>query len=278
MIRGSHGSTLVRGLFAAGLAALVVVGCSRRVDRTARTSGPPARPARDSTVASAMDELPEALRGPAIGTRDSLMRLLAPRLGEWIGFWRAADPALRLDSLRAGPWSAFAVKWDAQPYGIAGITTPAESLPPDQREDEGLRALTVIAPGARYALLIDRYQSVGESENGIEIGGEPDSAPMLIDRRTGRTDTFEFSGTMSGYQWAAWLDSSRFVIGGWGEARADGSSTYGFLEFFDIARGLQRSYFVPAVGEAAYERYRHEWEAWVAKRYRAAYGAARLPS
>jgi hypothetical protein len=225
-----------------------------------------------------LDERPAALLGPAIGARDSLMRILAPRLGEWIGFWRAADPALRLDSLRAGPWSAFAVKWDEQPYGIAGITTPAESLPPDQRDDEGLRALTVIAPGERYALLIDRYQSVGESENGIEIGGEPDSAPMLIERRTGRTDTFEFIGTMSGYHWGAWLDSSRFVIGGWGEASAAGGLTYGFLDFVDLDRGMQRSYYVPAVDGSAYANYRRAWEAWVAKRYRAEYGTRRVPS
>lgn len=270
----------MRRLVALALVMALVAGCggkkSSRAPAAEDSAGTRGHPAAEGP--SSTDERPAELLGPAIGSRDSLVRVLAPRLREWIGFWRAADPALRLDSLRAGRWAPFAIEWDRESFSIAGITVPAESLPADQRDEQGLRALTIVAPGARLALLIDRYQSVEESENGVEIGGEPDSAPMLVERATGRTDTFEFTGTGGGYHWGAWLDSSRFVIAGWAEANSEASSMYGTLELYDLGRGLKKPYYLPAIDAAAFGRYRGAWESWVAARYHAAYGARRVPS
>ena len=101
---------------------------------------------------------------------------------------------------------------------------------------------------------------------------------MLVERRTGRTDTFAFSGTMGGYHWATWLDSTRFVIAGWGEADLNSGARYGTLDLFDLARGVTASYFAPAVAAEAYARYEDAWKEWVAKRYRAAYGTRSRPS
>jgi hypothetical protein len=186
-----------------------------------------------------------------------------------VNLWRAADPRFRLDSLRSEGLAAFALQWDAQPFSIPGITVPSESVPDEESDDQGLRALTVVAPGGRHALVIDRYQEIVEAEGGtIEIGGEPDSAPMIVERKTGRTATFAFCGTGCGYQWGAWLDSSRFVIAGWAEADSRGDRRYGRLEFYDLARGRSATYYAPVVSGADYERYESAWHDWVANRRR----------
>ena len=235
-----------------GIALVVLsIGCgSRPASRPAAQRAAPG-PEATSSHGDSLDELPEALLQPAIGPDDSLMRRSASPLAEWVQLWRAARPEFALDSLRFAGLSAFQPQPDATPWEF-----------PKPADEEGLTALVVPSPDGRYRLLIDRYQVI----TGGEIGGEPDSAPVLLDTRTGRTYTFEFCGTTCGFHWAAWIDSTRFVLGGWGEADSHGQRSYGTLGYYDLQRGVQARYLVPLFSSEEYARYVTAWHDWVMKR------------
>lgn len=225
----------------------ILPGCGSRPGAQ-RTETPPAG---TSSPVDSLDELPAELHGPAIGPRDSLMRGLATPLAEWVGLWRAARPEFALDSLRFAGRTSFHPQPDAVPWEFPGPADP-----------EGLAALVVSSPDGRYRLLIDRYQVI----SGGETGGEPDSAPVLLDTRTGRTYTFEFCGTPCGFHWAAWIDSTRFVLGGWREVDSQKQRSCGTLGYYDLQRGVQAGYLVPVFSPEEYARYVAAWHGWVMKR------------
>lgn len=227
-------------------------GCgSKPASRSGARGTEPA--ARTTSTADSLDELPPALSRPAIGPRDSLMRAIAAPLGEWVRLWQAARPEFAVDSLRFVAWSPFHPQPDAAPWEFPGPS-----------DEEGLAALVVPSPGGRYRLLIDRYQAIV----GGEIGGEPDSAPVLLDTGTGHTFTFEFCGTPCGFHWAAWVDSTRFVLGGWSEADSRRERSYGKLGYYDLRHGLAATYLVPLFSPEEYGRYMAAWQDWVRKRSR----------
>jgi hypothetical protein len=228
--------------------ALVLGGCGGRARDTRNGTSPGA-----AATGGGLSEDP--LDGRAIGSRDSLMRTLREPLQQWVGLWKAARPEFELDSLRFARWEDFRPAADEQPWQV-----------PDSLEssEEGLNALVVVAPGGRRRLLIDRYQVISRGA----IGGDPDAAPVLADLGTGRTFTFESCGTSCGFHWAAWIDSVRFVLGGWEESREDPARTSGTLTYYDLRRGLQATYLVPLYRPEEYERYRSAWEDWVLARLR----------
>lgn len=232
---------------------LALTGCGRAKD----VAGHAPRGDADSVgaVETTQDEIPAALRQPAIGARDSLMRTLRGSLGDWVQLWKAARPEFELDSLRFAGWADFLPAPDEQPWPVP------DSLDADE---QGLNALVVVAPGARRRLLIDRYQMI----SGGMIGGDPDSAPVLFDRGTGRTYTFESCGTPCGFHWAAWIDSVRFVLGGWNSVGAEQDRAFGTLTCYDLSRGLQATYLVPLVDSDEYARYVSAWQGWVLARLR----------
>ena len=230
---------------------LAAGGCGRRTGDGAAHGN-----AHAVAVDTTGDETPAVLRRPAIGPRDSLMRTLRGPLREWVALWKAASPEFELDSLRFAGWADFHPEPDAQPW------TVPDSLDADE---QGLNALVVGSPGSRYRLLIDRYQMI---TGGGEIGGEPDSAPVLADLGTGRTFTVESCGTACGFHWAAWVDSARFVLGGWETFGDAGDRVCGTLGYYDLRRGVAAQYLVPIVPPGAYERYVSAWRDQVLARLR----------
>lgn len=247
------------------LAAAVAAGCARKSgDSSGAADSTAARPAAGaSTTRDPDDERPDALFGPAIGARDSLIETIRPDLAEWVALWRSAQPAFRVDSLRAGGWSAFRPAPDAMPWPFPGITHDAGG-------PESSPAMLRVAPGGRYALLIDRYLDVStDGPPGADVGGEPDSAPVLLDRGTGVTSTFEFCGTSCVFQWGAWIDSTRFVLGGQAFTGLAGGGAYGTLGYYDLRARRKATWYVPASDSAALERYHRAWWEWLMRRYRA---------
>lgn len=225
-------------------------GCARKANDVADHGA-----TGSSRTGTTLDGLPAVFHQPAIGPRDSLMRTLAVPLREWVRLWKAARPEFELDSLRFARWEHFHPAADEAPWEV-----------PDSLDEsgEGLNALVVVAPGGRRRLLIDRYQVI----SGGEIGGDPDSAPVLADLGTGHTFTFESCGTVCGFHWAAWIDSTRFVLAGWESFGEQHERSYGTLTYYDLRRGLQANYAVPVYEPEEYDRYLAAWHGWVLARLR----------
>jgi hypothetical protein len=142
-----------------------------------------------------------------------------------------------------------------------------ESL--SQEEAAAFEVLTARSPDGRYRLIFDRCQTISEEDGAVEISGEPDSAPLLIDERRRLAHTFEFCGTPCGYDWGCWVDSTRFALGGWAEVDAARDSMTGVLGVYSLADSSVARYVSRPVSSEAYARYREAWRAWVTDRYRA---------
>ncbi len=230
-----------------------LAGCGRRT-RGSAPPAPRATAARESTSHA------EAL-GPPIGRGDRLINAIAPKLAPWVAMWRQASPSFALDSLRRQGASAAFRNGSVEPM--------SEIRPESGAEESAFSALSIDAPGGRYTLVIDRYQAISESPTGFEIGGEPDSSPLLLDRGRSTSNAFDFCGTMCGFHWGAWIDSTRFVLAGWNELEQDSHRTGAFLSVYSLADSTQTRYLTRAVSSADWTRYRDAWQAWVETRYRA---------
>jgi len=199
-----------------------------------------------------------------VGTSDPRIRTAAPHVQEWVGLWRAAIPGFRAESLYF-IGSATALR--------GGYVQSLDSLPADEQSIT-FDVLGAESPDRRYKLIFDWYQSITVEEDAIEIGGEPDSAPLLLDLHRRVSNQFRFCGTPCGYHWGSWLSPTEFVLAGWQELDAKGSRLQGSLEFYSITDSTVTSYVTPPVARAAFERYRGAWESWVANRYRILKGQA----
>src|SRR5258705_8457127 len=135
---------------------------------------------------------------------NGLPRALVPLLSPWLAMWRAAIPGMEADSIRLGGVTPALRGGHAQPL------SDFESL--SQEEAAAFEALTARSPNGRYRLVFDRYQAISEEDGAVDISGEPDSAPLLIDERRRLAHTFEFCGTPCGYDWGCWIDSTRFAL------------------------------------------------------------------
>jgi hypothetical protein len=183
------------------------------------------------------------------------MRLVAPHLAPWVEMWRGARPSFRPESLRFAGTRVFEPTF-SQPVIVS-------EGPPPERDP-----FRVPSPGGAYTLVIDIYQYVGETETGVEIGGEPDSAPALIDERSKGMEILAQCGTPCGFHWGAWIDSTRFVVGGWAETDSRAGGYYGTLGYYDIRRRVAADYLVPEVDPGAFAKYRDAWRKDVVARYR----------
>lgn len=193
-----------------------------------------------------------------VGANDLRIRTAAPILQDWVGLWRAAIPEFRAESLYfAG--SAVALR--------GGYVQSLDSLPAGEIRLITSEVLSAESPDHRYKLIFDWYQSITEEEGAIEIGGEPDSAPLLLDLRRRVSNQFRSCGTPCGFHWGAWLGPTEFVLAGWQELDAAGSRLQGSLEFYSITDSTMTSYITRSVSRQAFERYREAWEGWVATRY-----------
>lgn len=186
---------------------------------------------------------------------------MAPVLSEWIGLWQAAIPGFRPESLYFGGRTG-ALR--------GGYVQPVKNVfPPSKDQVATFEVLSADSPDRRYKLVFDWYQHVGESEGEIDIGGEPDSAPLLLDLRDGVSNQFASCGTPCGFHWGAWVSPSRFVLGRWHELDPEGSRFRGSLDVYSIPDSTVVSYYTRPVTAGEFSRYKEAWERWVGSRYRA---------
>lgn len=200
-----------------------------------------------------------AEKGPSAAASDTLSNGmpadLAPRLAPWAAMWQAAIPGFAVDSLTP--------TGRARAFG-QGHVQPARNVDPaDSEEAATFAVLGAFSPDGRYRLVFDCYQVISEHGGEIVIGGEPDSAPLLLDLRRGLSNRFEFCGTPCGYHWGCWIDSTRFVLAGWTERDARGDTLHGFLGVYSLADSSEVRYATRPVPRETFEKYRLAWHHWV---------------
>lgn len=235
------------------------LGCERRPAATG--SAPDSTAAPDRTPADAAVGAPPQPAGPQIGKTDESINAAAPRLAEWVGMWRRSLPGFEVDSL---------YRWGSKTAWEPGVVQPLESVfPPSSEQAATFQVLHATSPDGRYDLIFDRYQYIEEGAGGVEVGGEPDSAPLLLDRKLGTSYQFAFCGTPCGYHWGAWLSPTRFALAGWQEAGDDGRWKQGHLTLYSIADSSRVAYQTRIIPARDFAGYAQAWRSWVAARFRA---------
>ena len=253
------GATLRAGLLAALLAACVA-GCGRREKHesgAARDSSAARVDSANAYVNPVEAPEPEPARptGPPIGRSDLLINSIRPALAEWVAMWRAAIPGFAVDSL----WRAKAERWSPSWAPVpASFSDENQTYP---FEDEmSAKVFTITSPDSALDLQIDTYQMISE------LGAQPDSRSALYDRQKNRETEVAFSGTMGGQHWGRWLNTKRFVLGGW-SASEYGHWMSGWLSVYSLSDSSVVRYVAHAVADTTFERYRGAWESWAHKRY-----------
>ena len=244
------------GLLVLCATALVTIplGCSKRKE-------PPS--------GGVVGETPPPPPGKPVGQNDPRVNAAVAKLAEWVAMWRAADPTFRPESLYfAGARAAFR---DGYIQPIRDFDAPSAEEAPT------MEALAADSPDRRYKLVFDHYQEITEDHGDIDISGEPDSAPLLLDRKRGISNRFEFCGTPCGFFWGAWLSPTSFVLAGWQEAEPTSHWTRGQVTIYSIPDSTSATYVTRATSSAGFEHYREAWVHWVTPRYRA-FQAKHMPS
>lgn len=191
-----------------------------------------------------------------IGTSDARIREAAPRLSDWVSMWRAAIPGFRAESLfTAGSGPALR----------GGYVVPlSQAMLPDE---DALEVLSAYSPTRRFKLVFDCYESVSEEDGELSIGGDVDSAPLLLDLRDSVSNRFESCGTPCGYDWGVWLSPTQFALGGWSELDPAGKRFRGTLGIYSIPDSAVAMYTTRPVSAEGYAAYRNAWEQWVGALY-----------
>lgn len=184
------------------------------------------------------------------------MNAIKPALDDWAAMWRTTLPGFEVDSLWAGPHES----WDPGAPREPGRHHESRDLP--------LRILGMPSPEGEWILNIDSYQAIEQWGDSLEVGGEPESQPTLIDARSNMVRTIAFCGTSCGYHWGAWLSRERFVLGGWQHADDYSQWTQGTLAVYDLRDSTVARYQTRAVSSTDYQRYYEAWKQWLLKRYR----------
>jgi len=181
--------------------------------------------------------------------------------------WEKSSPGFRADSLlRVGVEPAFRAGW-LQPLN--------DVYPPPPDQELVFRVLSANSPDGRYKLVFDRYQSIDEDAGEIETGGDPDSAPLLIDLRRRTFSQFETCGTPCGFDWGVWLSPSRFALAGWREADVAGQQRQGRIKIFSIRDSTATTYVTRPVSAGEFALYRDAWRDWIASRLHVHGGATK---
>jgi hypothetical protein len=188
------------------------------------------------------------------------MQEIAPLVTSWTHLWQAAIPRFRPESLYfAGTSKA-----------LGGYVQPLRNMyPPSEEASATFDVLSADSPDGRYKLVFDWYLSVEEEDGEIDISGEPDSAPLLLDMRDSLSSQFATCGSSCEFNWGAWITPTEFVLAGWTEVDAAGKWRRGTLSVYSIPDSTEASYVTRDVSSDEFSRYRAAWENWVAERYRA---------
>ncbi len=240
---------------------LALMSCARRNEdllaESADTLGvqsspPPINPAE------VQHPSPPQPKGLQIGRSDRLMNGWASQLGEWTAMWREALPGFMVDST----WGVRPQRWTPARRSVAG------DLERRQATDLTLQLLGIESPDGRYLLDVDAYQDVMVVGDSVEVGGEPDSQPVLIDRGANVEYPLQFCGTSCGFHWGRWLSPTQFALGGWQQADDYGQWMQGSLAIYSIRDSTMRAYETRIVPARAFARYQAAWRRWLLRRYR----------
>jgi len=231
------------------LAFLPFLGCSRR-EFPKNQSGETGR------------RLPDVLsyEGTPVGKSDSLINAIGPKLRPWVVLWRHAIPFAPESLIRVGVGPAFR----------AGTVQPLKGVdPPPKESAAAFRILSARSPDGRYNLIFDRYQCVLESDGEIDIGGDADSAPLLLDLRHRTATQFETCGPGScAFHWGVWVSPTRFALAG-----TENDEKYmgirGRIQVFSIPDSTVTTYLTRPVHSSRSAIYQSAWESWVRGNYRA---------
>jgi len=154
---------------------------------------------------------------------------------------------------------------------MGALPTPSQPLsdvyPSKEEGNKTFEVLSADSPDGRYKLVFDGYQYVGEEDGEVSTGGEPDSAPLLLDLRQGASTRLAECGTVCGFHWGTWVTPSRFVLAGWTDADASATRRQGTLRIYSIADSTATFYLTREVSSEEFSKYQAAWEAWVAERY-----------
>ena len=187
----------------------------------------------------------------AVVPGDAPNQAIEAELEEWVAMWRSAIPGFTMDSLQTGVRR----KW--QPESVQSL---GEGL--THKYDDGdltFRILGVHSPDGRRILDIDSYQEIYSAEGNVNVGGEPDSRSVLLDREA-RTETVLWSsGTLAGAHWGHWLSPDRFALAGWQEDWQDAQRRQGWLLVYDLRDSTVTDYETRWVTTADFERYSTAW-------------------
>jgi hypothetical protein len=238
------------------------VGCTKRPSHVGQaadgsTSG---NGSTNITRADSIRRVPPRVDGEPVGASDSLIHAAAPKLEPWANMWRRAMPAFEPDSLiRVGVAPAF-----------RGYVQPLKGIyPPDEEKRSTFKILSARSPGGRYNLIFDWYLVIEEDAGEIDISGEPDSAPLLLDLRRATSSQFESGGAMRRYDWGVWLSPTKFALAGTQEADASSRWVQARINIYSIGDSTVTEYTTRPVPTGNYAKYRSAWEEWVGSRFRA---------
>jgi hypothetical protein len=212
---------------------------------------------------------PSQPAGPQIGKSDSLLNAIAPRLMDWVSMWRAALPGFRADSM----WGGWRAKWSR----IHADSVSDDLFRKEDESDVTYELLGLPSPDGRYLLHIDRYQYVAVDDGELEVGGDVDSHPILVDQHAKTFVTLDECGTPCGYHWGRWLSPTTFALAGWHDADEFGQWRQGGLSIYSIPDSSVVTYATRIVSRDSYDRYETAWEDWLLKRYRAVRAHHRVP-
>jgi hypothetical protein len=102
----------------------------------------------------------------------------------------------------------------------------------------------------------------------VEIGGEPDSAPLLLDLKRKVSTRFGFCGTDCKHHWGAWVSPATFVLTGTqNDERSMGIR--GRVQVYSLQDSTVTTYVTRPLHSSRAAAYRSAWESWVAMRYHA---------
>jgi hypothetical protein len=205
--------------------------------------------------------LPDILsyEGVTVGTSDPLINAIAPKLNPWVVLWRHAMPFAPDSLIRVGVGPAFRT----------GTVQPLKDVyPPPKESAAAFRILSARSADGRYDLIFDRYQCVEESGDEIDIGGDADSAPLLLDLKRGISNQFDFCGPSScAFQWGVWVSPTRFVLAGTLLDERN-MGTRGRIQVYSTADSTVTTYVTRPVHSSKSAIYQAAWEAWVRSSYR----------
>lgn len=189
---------------------------------------------------------------PVSPLTDSVLAEMSSALGPWTRRWAQVLPGFTLDSLYRNPPERF---------------EPAYARRLEPHDLRRARFFGAISPDSSWIVEADSYRTL--VDGAPELWGEPDSAPALVDLEADSLRILTTAGTAGGFEDAYWMDSSRFLITGYGERQFEPWVGGGDVWVYDLSRGTLTRYNTPDVGKAAYDRYLDLAKAELRKRYSA---------